>query len=115
MRVICHIDLDAFYVQVERTLQRVPLGPTEPCAVVQYSETCPTQCPHLSMPSVLCFVTVVHVRFCGHVRGCMARDEALAWFGLGHGCGAHSPSSSHANPLHSFMTHEHTSDTMHTV
>jgi nucleotidyltransferase/DNA polymerase involved in DNA repair len=38
MRVICHIDLDAFYVQVERVLQRVPLGPTEPCAVVQYNE-----------------------------------------------------------------------------
>lgn len=36
--MICHIDLDAFYVQVERVLQRVPLGPTEPCAVVQYSE-----------------------------------------------------------------------------
>lgn len=39
IRVICHIDLDAFYVQVERALQRVPLGPTEPCAVVQYSES----------------------------------------------------------------------------
>ena len=38
MRVICHIDLDAFYVQVERVLQRVPLGPNEPCAVVQYNE-----------------------------------------------------------------------------
>ena len=35
-RVVCHIDLDCFYVQVER--QKDPALVDVPCAVVQYNK-----------------------------------------------------------------------------